>query len=132
MFLALEPQQPVDDLVEEIEALRDQTIALQSQPPIIPETLDLEQLLTLGQETVAEGETIYAQSVAGSSIIGDDAVAISGSAPSVSVWLYQQALEASRLSLPLATDADDSVYASWVTPGPTHTERKPGTITDNP
>lgn len=89
MFLALEPQQPVDDLAEEIEALREQTIALQSQPPTVPEPLDLEQLI-LEQETVAEGETIYAQSIAGGSTMGDDAVAASGSAHSVSAWLHQQ------------------------------------------
>ncbi|KAM0708453.1 hypothetical protein Q7P35_005105 [Cladosporium inversicolor] len=125
-------QQSVDDLAEEIEALREQTIALQSQPPTVPGPLDLEQLLILGQETVAEGETIYAQSIAGGSTMGDDAVAASGSAHSISAWLHQQAIEAGRLSLPPATDANDDVLATSAIPDSAHAERISETVNEMP
>jgi ankyrin repeat protein/tetratricopeptide (TPR) repeat protein len=99
MYLAREPQQPLEDLREEIEALRERTIELEMQGPVLSKSLDNSQLLALARDTVADGETVYAQSVASGSVFGDGVEKSSGQKASLSAWLHQQAFEASQRSL---------------------------------
>jgi hypothetical protein len=105
-YLAHEPEQPLEDLREEIEALREQTTELEMQGSVLSEKLEHEQLLALARETVADGETVYAQSVAGGSVLRDGLERRSGQQASLSAWVHQQAFEASRRSLGPVMGAD--------------------------
>jgi ankyrin repeat protein len=98
-YLAREPEQPLEDLREEIEALREQTTELEIQGSVLSESLEHGQLLALARETVADGETVYAQSVAGGSVFGDGLEKSSGQQASLSAWVHQQTFEASQRSL---------------------------------
>lgn len=52
--------------------LRDQTAELKLQPSLPLQDQSHTQLLILARDTLSEGETIYAQSIAGGSVGADD------------------------------------------------------------
>jgi ankyrin repeat protein len=105
-YLAREPEQPLEDLREEIEALREQTIELEMQKSVLSDSPEHSQLLALARDTVADGETVYAQSVVGGSVFGDSLEASFGQQASLSAWVHQQAFEASQRSLGPVMEAD--------------------------
>lgn len=108
MYLKHDLTQPLEDLKDEIESLREQTSELALQPPTMSDTQEHSQLLVLARDTLSEGETIYQQSIAGGSISGDHSEATPEREASVFAWLHRQVFEASRSSLPLLTGDDDS------------------------
>jgi ankyrin repeat protein len=107
MYLAREPEQPLEDLREEIEALREQASELEMQESLPSGSLERSQLLALARETVADGETVYAQSVAGGSVFGDGLDKNFGQQASLSAWVHQQAFEASQRALGPVMEHDD-------------------------
>lgn len=108
MYLKHDLTHPLEDLKNEIEALRQQTSELALQPPTLSDTKEHNQLLVLARDTVSSGETIYAESIAGGSISGNHGEATPEREASVFAWLHRQVFEASRSSLPLLTGDDDS------------------------
>jgi ankyrin repeat protein len=107
------PEQPVEDLREAIDGLRDQTAELELQPPAPLQSQSYSQLIDLARDTVSDGETIYAQSIAGGSVVADDLEIQPNSTSSVMAWLHQQVHEASQRALqPTAEEVDDSVTST--------------------
>jgi ankyrin repeat protein len=109
LYLTREPQQPPEDLRQEIDALREQTSDLKSRPPSGSKTQDHNQLLILARETVSDGETIYAQSVAANSVFGEDVETTSEQRVSLFAWLHRQVFEATQRSLPAITGDEDDI-----------------------
>jgi ankyrin repeat protein len=107
LYLTHEPQQPLEDLRQEIEALREQTSDLESSPPMLSETQDNNQLLVLARDTVADGETIYAHSIDGGSISGNTLKTTSGRQSFLASWLHRQVLEASQHAIASVMEFDD-------------------------
>lgn len=70
MYLKHDLTRPLEDLKDVIEALRQQTLELALQPPILSDTQEHDQLLVPARDSMSRGETIYAKSIAGS-ISGD-------------------------------------------------------------
>jgi hypothetical protein len=116
LYLTREPQQQPEDLRQGIEALREQTSDLDSQPSRLSETQDHNQLLILARETVSDRETIYAQSVAGGSVLGDALGTSSGQPSSLMAWLQRQVFEASQLPSPPIMEEGDALATAEVSP----------------
>ena len=85
-----EPEQPVEDLREALDDLREQTTELELQPSTILQDQVHSQLLCLARDTVSDGETIYAQSVAGGSVVAGDLDLHPSLPNSVTAWLHEQ------------------------------------------
>jgi hypothetical protein len=113
LYLTREPQQQPEDLRQGIKALREQTSDLDSQPPRLSETQDHNQLLILARETVSDGETIYAQSVAGGSVLGD---ALGTSSGQPSSLMQRQVFEASQLPSPPIMEEGDAPATAGISP----------------
>lgn len=108
MYLKHDSKHPFEDFKDEIDALRQQTSELASQPPTLSDTHEHNQLLVLARDTLSDGETIYTQSIAGGSISGDHSEATPEREASVFAWLHRQVFETSQSSLPLLTGDDVS------------------------
>jgi hypothetical protein len=122
LYLTREPQQQPEDLRQGVEALREQTSDLDSQPPRLSETQDHNQLLILARETVSDGETIHAQSVAGGSVLGDALGTSSGRPSSLMAWLQRQVFEASQLPSPPIMEEGDAPATAGISPTDTAVE----------
>lgn len=96
MYLTRQPEQPPDELREEIDGLRQQIAELELQPAIPLDSHEHSQLLILARDTVSDGETIYTQSVAGGSEMGNQRESNSGQEASVHAWLHRQVFESNR------------------------------------
>jgi hypothetical protein len=99
MFLTREPEHPAEDLREEIDGLRQQISDLELLPAISSDKLEHSQLLMLARETVSDGETVYAQSIAGGSGLGELNEARYDKQASVYAWLHRQVFVGSQNSL---------------------------------
>lgn len=91
-----QPEQPPDELREEIDGLRQQIAELELQPAIPLDSHEHSQLLILARDTVSDGETVYTQSVAGGSEMGNQRESNSGQEASVHAWLHRQVFESNR------------------------------------
>ena len=84
-----EPEPPVEDLRDAIDDLRKRTAELELQPSTALQDRSYTQLLVLARDTVADGETIYAQSIASGSVIADDVTLDPKVPDSITLWLHQ-------------------------------------------
>lgn len=113
-----EPEQPVENLPEAMDDLRDQTAELKLQPSLPLQDQSHTQLLILARDTLSEGETIYAQSIAGGSVGADDLDLEPDFPHSVTAWLHQQVHEAGQRALPPIAE-EVGVSATSTLPGVT-------------
>jgi ankyrin repeat protein len=96
MYLTRQPDHPPDDLREEIDGLRQQIAELELQPAISLDSIEHSQLLILARDTVSDGETVYAQSVAGGSEFGGPNETNSSQEGSAYAWLHRQVFNAGQ------------------------------------